>query len=144
MRYSKQREMILQVVAENKIHPTAEQVYELVRKHNPTISLGTVYRDLNQLAEAEKLLRLRIGGSKDRFDANICAHYHVKCSKCGRFKDLPEALNKNVTQLLLQINQTTDMHISPTCIQFEGLCETCKEEERKKMKQNEEGKGEKK
>lgn len=81
MRYSKQREMILKVVTDNKIHPTAEQVYELVRKENPTISLGTVYRDLNQLTEADKLLKLRFGGSKDRFDADIRTHYHVKLHK---------------------------------------------------------------
>ena len=130
MRYSKQREMILQVVTDNKIHPTAEQVYEFVRKETPSISLGTVYRNLNQLAEAQKLLRLRISGNKDRFDADVRTHYHVSCKKCGNFKDLPEDLAKNVAKLLLQINKQMAMTVSPTCIQFEGLCETCKEEER--------------
>lgn len=130
MRYSKQREMILQVVKDNKIHPTAEQVYELVRKENPNISLGTVYRDLNQLAEAEKLLRLRIGGARDRFDADISMHYHVMCKQCGAFTDLTEDLNQSVLRLLMQIRSQTGMSVSPTCVQFEGLCEACRQGEK--------------
>ena len=134
MRYSKQRETILQVVRENKIHPTADQVYKLVQKENPNISLGTVYRDLNQLVEAQEILKLSINGSKDRFDADTSTHYHFTCVKCGCFKDLPNDLGKTVTNLLTQINEQIAVTVSPTCIQFEGLCSTCKEEDKERNK----------
>ncbi|NCB41223.1 MAG: transcriptional repressor [Clostridia bacterium] len=132
MRYSKQREMILQAVKANKIHPTADQVYKLVRAESPTISLGTVYRDLNQLVEAKEILRIAISGDKDRFDADTSVHYHVKCLHCGHFKDLPKALTQNFSSLLIQVSEDMGMTLSPTCMQFEGLCEACKQEKMKK------------
>ena len=49
MNYSKQRELVFQTVLQNPIHPTADAVYEQVRRENPKISLGTVYRNLNFL-----------------------------------------------------------------------------------------------
>ena len=51
MKYSRQRELILKTLKENCIHPTAEQLYELIRREEPTVSLATVYRNLNLLAE---------------------------------------------------------------------------------------------
>ena len=136
MRYSKQRETILQAVRDNKIHPTADQVYKLVRKENPTISLGTVYRDLNQLVEAQEILRLRISGSKDRFDADTSEHYHFLCTKCACFKDIPKDLAKTLKDLLLQINEQIAVTVSPTSIQFEGVCVACKRQEENKNQED--------
>ena len=51
MNYSKQRELILNTLKENVVHPTAEYLYEILKENNPNLSLGTVYRNLNQLAE---------------------------------------------------------------------------------------------
>ena len=51
MKYSRQRELILETVMENPVHPTADTVYAMVREQEPNISLGTVYRNLNLLAE---------------------------------------------------------------------------------------------
>ncbi|HHZ81013.1 MAG TPA: transcriptional repressor, partial [Candidatus Marinimicrobia bacterium] len=49
MRYSRQRETILQTVKVMDLHPSADDVYSRVRKRMPQISLGTIYRNLNQL-----------------------------------------------------------------------------------------------
>ncbi|MCK5330145.1 MAG: transcriptional repressor, partial [Candidatus Marinimicrobia bacterium] len=59
MRYSKQREAILQIVQMNPVHPTADWVYERVKKTVPNISLGTVYRNLNQLVETKAITAIR-------------------------------------------------------------------------------------
>jgi len=134
MRYSKQRELILQTVKTNKIHPTADQVYKLALEKNPTISLGTVYRDLNQLVEAKELLRIAISGDKDRFDADTSVHYHIRCLRCGHFRDLPKTLTQDFVGLLDQVSEKTGMTLSPTCMQFEGLCEACKQEEMEKQR----------
>ena len=60
MRYSAKREIIKNAVMNNRIHPTADEVYQIVRKTNPEISLGTVYRNLNQLAESGGLLKITV------------------------------------------------------------------------------------
>ena len=62
MRYSKQREAILRVVNASNVHPTAEMVYREVKKEIPNISLGTVYRNLNALADASQIKRIRTRG----------------------------------------------------------------------------------
>ena len=51
MNYSQQRNCIMNIVVSNPVHPTAEQVYDIARRSYPKISLGTVYRNLNQLAD---------------------------------------------------------------------------------------------
>ena len=56
MRYSKQRELILQTLQKNAIHPSAEQLYELIKREEPAISLATVYRNLNLLAQ-QKIIK---------------------------------------------------------------------------------------
>ena len=56
-RYSRQREMIYRAVVGSKEHPTAEMVYQWLKPANPNLSLGTVYRNLNLLAEEGILIR---------------------------------------------------------------------------------------
>ena len=68
MRYSKQRELILNTVLQNKIHPTADDVYKLLRDEYPGLSLGTVYRNLNFLAEHDMLKKINVPNGSDCFD----------------------------------------------------------------------------
>jgi len=125
MRYSRQREMVLQAVIGNQEHPTADQIYKIVRKRDPKISLGTVYRNLNQLSEVGELLRIPVSDGKDRFDYNQRSHYHLKCTKCGAFTDLPQGVNNSIDLLLADIKDQTGMNVNPERIQLEGLCKTC-------------------
>ena len=61
MRYSKQREIIYEVLKNDMSHPNVDSIYINVKKIIPDISLGTVYRNLNLLANQKKILRLDIG-----------------------------------------------------------------------------------
>lgn len=88
IKHSKQRDAILDYLHSTKSHPTAETVYENVREHIPNISLGTVYRNLNMLADAGDILRLSCGGTSDRYDGNPEQHYHFLCRECERVSDL--------------------------------------------------------
>ena len=88
MNYSRQREEIVHFLKTRKDHPTADVVYENVRKEFPNISLGTVYRNLTLLSDMGELLRLRVGDGMDHFDATTEPHYHFICHGCGRVIDL--------------------------------------------------------
>ncbi len=131
MRYSKQRELIMDAVIENGSHPTADQVYKSVRQDHPNISLGTVYRNLNQLAEAGELLRIPIYGSKDRFDHNTHEHFHLQCTSCGAFMDMPEEVSGDILRLLNRIRRRTGMMVPPESMQFQGVCHACAAEQKK-------------
>lgn len=88
MKQSKQRNAILDYLHSTTSHPTADTVYENVRKTIPNISLGTVYRNLNLLADAGEILRLTCGGGSDRYDGCTKPHYHFLCRECGSVSDL--------------------------------------------------------
>ncbi len=85
---SKQREAILEVLRETKCHPTADWVYEEVRKSIPKISLGTIYRNLSKLSDENSIIKLGLGTSVEHFDGNPKPHYHVMCSECGAIYDI--------------------------------------------------------
>ena len=87
MKFSRQRELILQTVRQSEEHLTAEQVYERLKPENTTLSLGTVYRNLNSLAEQGTLCRIPVPGGADVFDRNNDGHQHIICRCCGSVMD---------------------------------------------------------
>ena len=102
MKFSKQREMVLNQVKMFPVHPTADQVYTALKADNPNLSLGTVYRNLNLLSEMGELLKIRIADGSDRFDGRTDCHYHMVCDKCSRVFDVElselDGLNDTVSQ----------------------------------------------
>lgn len=92
MKYSRQREMILQYLLDKKNHPTAEQIYTDLKQEAPALSLATVYRNLNLLCAMGRAQKLDTGESVDRFDADISSHAHFVCESCGRVTDIFDKL----------------------------------------------------
>ena len=85
-RYSHQRERIYETVCAMKEHPTAQMVYDALRAELPKLSLGTVYRNLHQMAQEGRLTEL--SGAIARFDAEIRPHTHARCERCGAVADV--------------------------------------------------------
>jgi len=88
VRLSRQRETILAELRKVTSHPTADEVYDMVRKILPRISLGTVYRNLDFLSGQGVVLRLGGAGTQKRFDGTPEPHPHLRCAECGRVEDL--------------------------------------------------------
>lgn len=88
-RHSRQRDIILEEVRRGKTHPSAQEVYDRVRPRLPKISLGTVYRNLEQLAAHGLIRKLELPGDQRRFDGDVSEHYHIRCLVCGRVDDVP-------------------------------------------------------
>ena len=86
-RKSKQRDAIINELCSRYDHPTAMELYLSVREIIPSLSLGTLYRNLSQLEENGLVLRIP-DGATDRFDGNVEPHAHFKCSTCGNVYDL--------------------------------------------------------
>jgi Fe2+ or Zn2+ uptake regulation protein len=88
IRKTRQRDLILKTLRGTKSHPTADWIYEKVKKEIPNISLGTVYRNLSTLKEMGEILELNYGSKYSRFDGNPQNHYHFVCTECGRVFDV--------------------------------------------------------
>lgn len=88
MRNTHQKKLIFSLMAGNRTHPTADEIYSLARKTDPTISRGTVYRNLNLLAGRGAVLRISVPSGPDHFDSRTDRHYHFFCRRCGALSDL--------------------------------------------------------
>ena len=105
-----------------KSHPSADELYEAVRRNLPRISLGTVYRNLEILCELGEIQKLELSGSLKRFDGNAMAHYHVRCVRCGRLADLPMEPLRDVEAHMAAL---TDFQVIGHRLEFTGICPRC-------------------
>ena len=117
MRHSLQRDSIRNVVCSTKCHPTADWVYNEVRKLIPNISLGTVYRNLSQLSD-NGLIKTIQDGSVTRYDGNVTPHHHLKCFRCEDIADI----NLNDLKLKKIIRAKFDFDPSDIEITVIGTC----------------------
>ena len=85
-RYSRQRELIYEALRQTEQHPTAEMIYQWLKPANPSLSLGTVYRNLNLLADEGAIRRMAF--PVERYDAKTMPHPHFCCDQCGAVYDL--------------------------------------------------------
>jgi len=123
LRMTRQRQVILEALRKVSSHPTADEVYEMVRRRLPRVSLGTVYRNLEMLSERGMIQKLELGGSRRRFDGNVRDHYHVRCIRCGRLEDAPV---ESVAAVEDALRGATDYEIIGHRLEFIGLCPQCK------------------
>ena len=124
VRTSKQKEAILRVLRGTESHPTADWIYQEVRKEIPNVSLGTVYRNLRLLSEDGEVLQLGLCGSLSRFDARRDNHYHFRCENCGRVFDVDEPVDENINE---RIAERTGFRVLSHRLEFRGLCQECQE-----------------
>lgn len=117
-----QRQIILDSVISLQNHPTADEIYNNIFKTHPTISRGTVYRNLNVLSEQGKLLKIAMPDSADRFDHNTHSHYHIKCTDCGVVHDIKMEHDMQINELV-QI-KTGFVSVKHEIV-FNGTCELC-------------------
>ncbi|NNK55724.1 MAG: transcriptional repressor [Desulfofustis sp.] len=122
IRLTPQRQVILEELAKVKTHPTANEVYDMVRKRLPRIGLGTVYRNLELMADNGMILKLEVGGSQKRFDATTDLHYHIRCTGCGRVDDIQFSAMPQLDQLAAN---SSDYQVLGHHIEFSGICESC-------------------
>lgn len=123
-RYSKQRETIYEVLVNDCTHPNVDTIYMNVKKIIPDISLGTVYRNLNVLAEQKRIRRLDIGEGAVRFDAKLEPHYHLICNECHDIQDL-EIDESLFSPLIDNVQNHCHVLIDRADIIFHGTCNKC-------------------
>ena len=123
-RETRQREAIFNILRQADSHPTADMIYDEVRKLIPNISKGTVYRNLKILRDMGKISELNLSGTVSRYEGRPENHYHFRCEKCGRVFDLDEPV---YSELNKRVDQKTGFKVLYHQMEFRGLCKGCQE-----------------
>ena len=117
-----QRRVILEELRRTEKHPTAGELYRVVRKRLPKISLGTVYRNLEILVQAGQICKMTGDGKEARFDPIMEQHYHIRCVSCGRIDDLE---NPPEVRLDDQAPRQEGWRVVDHKVEFMGTCPDC-------------------
>lgn len=127
MRYSKQRELILNVV-NHLDHPSADEIYQKCTEMMPNISLGTVYRNLNNLVINSELIQIKGLDNVVRYDDTLIDHGHILCTKCHKITDI---MDEDVNSLKTKIKQKGFI-LEHYNISLIGICKNCQNGEEEK------------
>lgn len=122
-RNTRQRQVILEELRKLTSHPTAGELYQIVRERLPRISLGTVYRNLELLTSNGAIQKLQISGTVARFDGNPARHNHIQCTECGRLGDLHDI---PADPLAGAYSEVAGWEIAGYRIEFIGVCPECR------------------
>lgn len=126
-RYSYKREAILNCLRGTKSHPSADWVFSQLKPTIPDLSLGTVYRNLNQFKEQGMIMSVGVVNGLERFDADTRPHVHFVCEHCSSVIDLDEL---EIPQDFLDLAQAeTGVQITTCEINLRGACSHCRREQ---------------
>ena len=121
-KHSKQREALFNLLSSTNTHPTAAWLYDQLRKDFPHLSQGTVYRNLNILAEQKRIKVVNVDGTFAHFDADMSVHNHVICTRCGKVEDAFMPSDEHCDQKAAEIS---GYRIDSHRFDFFGLCPDC-------------------
>jgi len=124
IRSSKQRQAILETLARQQSHMSAEEIYQTVKMLQPKISLGTVYRNLEVLTETGRTYRTSFTDGKARYElASIGHHHHLVCMKCGEIEDIIACPMEREIESIVQSRDFQPLH---HYFEVYGYCRKCK------------------
>lgn len=121
-RTTPQKKALLSLLRSTREHPTAAWLRDQLTPYFPSLSLGTVYRNLSVLAEEGLVKIVYTGQDADRFDADTSVHYHVNCTQCGRVDDIDLETMAGINEHAAQLS---GYNIETHSIIFEGICPNC-------------------
>ena len=125
VRTTNQRQVIFEYVKDTSLsHPTAEIIFQAVRKKLPRISFGTVYRNLLVLESQGLIIPLYYAKDHVRYDAIMDNHYHYVCEHCDKVENISQ---EELLELNQQVAKRHKLNINYHRIYFYGLCEDCKQ-----------------
>lgn len=128
-----QRRTIYGVLAESKDHPTAEALYQRVKRRLPQVSLATVYRNLRLFRDAGMVEEVATGSSFARYDANLQPHHHLICRGCGCVTDCYSTEFDSIVSVGSRLDE---FEVHDAKVNVYGLCRTCRPKNNDSMEEN--------
>ncbi|MGE0127873.1 MAG: Fur family transcriptional regulator [Blastocatellales bacterium] len=124
-RNTKQRQAIFDAIEHHGGHLTADEIYKLVRRRFPRLSLGTVYRNLRVLVEQGSLRELDFGMAVTYFETVKDSHYHMICRVCGSITDAEIPIERRLQSVVAQAHNLGGFRIEEHRLDFIGVCAAC-------------------
>jgi len=122
LKRTKARIIILDEIKKVKTHPTAYELFNMVKEKLPRVSLGTIYRNLDIMSEKGLITRIKTNDSQTHFDGRTDEHYHIQCMECGRIDDVELDTLKGIDDV---VEERTGYAVLYHTINFYGLCPEC-------------------
>jgi Fe2+ or Zn2+ uptake regulation protein len=122
-RQTPQRQALLNELQGRSDHPTAEALHDSVRRDLPKVSLGTIYRNLDELCSAGLARKMSQTDGPSRYDGRVEAHHHIRCCHCDAIVDL---LGINAPHLAEQAESKSGYSVQEFSIEFTGTCSRCR------------------
>lgn len=119
-----QRRAVLEALGESRGHPSAEDVYLLVKQKNPRVALGTVYQALGVLEEIGVIEAKHWSESPTRYDLNVGPHLDIRCLRCGEVSEVPGVHFDGLEE---SIRAATPYEVKRATVVVEGLCPACRD-----------------
>jgi len=119
---TRQREVVLRVIRDEKEHLTANEVFDKAKQLLPSISFATVYNSLRYLKEAEHIAEISFGNGASRFDSMTSRHDHAICTKCGKLVDMEIELPPEIISFAAEFSQFQPESLELT---LRGICPDC-------------------
>ena len=117
-----QRIAICRIALNSRVHPSAQQVYDEVKKIHPTVSLATVYKTLEVLRDLDLVQELNFSKGQARFDSYMQPHINLICLKCGTITDLDDKTVEDITQ---KVAAATKFNPTGQRMDICGICRKC-------------------
>jgi len=119
-----QRQKIMDYLMSVQSHPTAEEVYREVSKTLPQVSLATIYRNLNRMAESGQIRRISLHGEY-RFDGQVGEHGHLLCTRCGKILDAQQTQVHGAVRDRALRKLPCGFSAKRVSVTIEGTCKDC-------------------
>ena len=123
LKITPQRIAIVELLSEYG-HLSISKLYDLVKQRFPSISLATIYKNVNTMVMSGYLKEVKIIGEDSRYELNCGEHSHLFCKKCGKVEDI----ELNDSMLKEEINQKSDFLVDSSFLVFYGYCKECQED----------------
>ena len=123
-----QRRALLEAVLDSDNHPTANQVFEVVRVRNPRISRATIHRNLETLSEMGVITKTCHPGGVARYDARIDIHHHLICLRCNSIVDIDD---EDLNSLTIPDTSAFGFEVADFRVQLRGICRNCRKKSSK-------------
>ncbi|RLF59912.1 MAG: transcriptional repressor [Thermoplasmata archaeon] len=124
LKVTPQRLEILKYLDEHRTHPTVDEIYQNLKKNNPSLSKTTVYNSVETLDQYNIIQSITITGNEIRYDFNREMHHHFLCKTCGEIIDIDVTCPMQDSMLNCK-HQIDEVHGY-----FKGTCKKCLEKER--------------
>ncbi|MCJ7425467.1 transcriptional repressor [Candidatus Bathyarchaeota archaeon] len=119
-----QRIAICRFALHSRDHPTAQRIYNEVRKMHPTVSLATVYKTLQILTEHGLVQELDLPQSQARFDSYVGLHINLVCMQCGNIQDFDD---KTAQEMVESVTAKAQFTRTGQRLDIYGMCKTCQD-----------------